>query len=337
MSQESIDAFFDLAHDDREVPADVERDRWGRPLIIQPDGSKKAYTRASSLAGYIENTSGLEKWKRRMLTRGMGLREDLAAMAAALPALTGDKKKDAITNAALDEYAEAAHVAADGYLAANYGTAVHGFTEPGMKGHPHIPERMQADVQSFWDVLELYGIRQVASECFVVNDRLRIAGTFDDLFWSPAYGLTIGDKKTGKRNLHKTLTQLAAYDDSVLYDWETGERRPIESLAGGNLTLNHAVALYVHIPAGEGRTEIYEMDLELGRRAMEHAAWVRDFHSQREGIVTPAHNRLLDGVRRQEVWELIMGATTREELIAIAQQYRDVWTDELTALGNSRL
>lgn len=337
MSQESIDAFFDYGHDDREVPADVERDRWGRPRIIQPDGTKKAYTRASSLANYISNSSGLEKWKRRMLTRGLGLREDLAAMAAALPGETGNKRKDAITNASLDEIAEEAHIAAGGYLKANYGTAVHGFTEPGMKGHPHIPERMQADVASFWQRLEEYGASQVASEVFVVNDMLGVAGTFDDLLWTPAYGLTIADKKTGKQNLHKTLIQLACYAGSVVYDWETGRRSPIASLAGPDFQLNQDVALYIHIPAGEGATEFLEMDLDLGRAAASVAAWVRDYNSKRDGILIPAHNRLTGAARRAKACELIMSATTLEEMMDIANTFRDVWDDELTALGRSRL
>lgn len=338
MSQESLDAFFDLAYENDEIPAEVERDRWGRPLIMQPDGSFEAYTRASTLAGMLEDKSGLHKWQMRNMARGIGLREDVAAMIASLPPLTGDKAKDRITNAALDEYAEMARETAGEHALANWGTAVHGFTEPGMKGNPYVPERMQGDVASFWDRLVEYRVRQLASEIFVVDHRRRVAGRLDELWWTPAYGLTVADKKTGKKNLHSVLIQLAIYSSGEAYDWQTGRSVPLwQHIGMAKEQYNPDVALYVHISRGESHTEIYPMDLRLGNLAADQAVWVRDFRRQKEGLVRPGHNELLDAARREACREFIGLATTREELVGIATEFRDVWNDEMTALGNARL
>jgi hypothetical protein len=338
VSQESLDAFFDLAHDNDDIPPEVERDRWGRPKIIRPDGVIEAYTRASTLAGMLEDKSGLHKWQMRNLTRGMGLREDIAAMVAALPGLTGNKEKDAITKAALDEYAEAARETAGEHALANWGTAVHGFTENGMQNYPYVPERMQADVASFWDRIQEYRVRQLASELFVVDHRRKVAGRLDELWWTPAYGLTVADKKTGKKNLHSVLIQLAIYASGEVYDWRTGRSHPLwEHVGMPQVSFNADVALYVHISRGEAHTEVYPMDLTLGNKAADQAVWVREFRRQKEGLVRPGHNELLDAARREACQEYIALATTREELVSIATEFRDVWNDEMTALGNARL
>ncbi|HEX4391621.1 MAG TPA: hypothetical protein VH084_08760, partial [Mycobacterium sp.] len=40
------------------------RDQWGRPKIMLPDGSKEVgYRRASSYGAPLEDTSALDKWK----------------------------------------------------------------------------------------------------------------------------------------------------------------------------------------------------------------------------------------------------------------------------------
>lgn len=103
------------------------------------------------------------------------------------------------------------------------------------------------------------------------------------------------------------------------------------------VSFNADVALYVHISRGEAHTEVYPMDLTLGNKAADQAVWVREFRRQKEGLVRPGHNELLDAARREACQEYIALATTREELVSIATEFRDVWNDEMTALGNARL
>ena len=317
----------------------VKRDQWGRPVLIGPDGKEKAYTRVSSLAGYIKHMKGLHIWDVRNIVRGMGIREDLAGMAASLPSITGDKKKDAITNACLDEYADAARETAGEHANANWGTAIHGFTEPGMEGNPAVPERMQPDVDSYWTRYHEYGIRTVASELFVVNESLGCAGTLDDLYWLTAFGLIVGDKKTGKNDLHSILIQLAIYANSEVYDVETGERRPLWSLIpGGNPEmLNLKWALFVHIPKGQGETVFYKANIDLGWKMANIAAAVRDYQRMKEGLVFDAHNEIVHAKRYGDAMVLLRDASSIEELKGIAQTYQDVWDDTLTGVGRQRM
>lgn len=342
---DSLDAFFALTGT-TDIPEAIERDQWGRPLILQPDGSKVAYTRASTLAGTLDNKTGLHIWDNRNIARGLAVRPDLAAAVAALPSMTGNRRKDAVTSASFNEYLDAAREVAQAHEKANWGSATHGFTEPGMRGNPAVPERIQADVDSYWARLEEYGIVNVASEIFVVNHDLKTAGTFDDLYWVPGFGLCLGDKKTGKKKIHSVLIQMATYAGSEAYDIATGKSTPLVDIVDWAALgfkerpvsdVNRKWAFFVHIPLGEGVTTFYKADLELGMQAARTAAWVRDFQKQQEGIVWDAHNEIIAGRRVQECVRLMEQAQSLEEMRDIANSFRDVWSDRLTQYGRELL
>ena len=341
MSETDIDLFFELDHQKEDIPERVERDQHGRPMILQPDGSKIAYTRASTMAGYLEDKSGLQKWDNRRIALGVGLDEDLAAMAASIQPLTGDRRVDAASNETLDEVCERARDRAQEHRGRDWGTAVHGFTEPGQQGNPFVPKRMQADVNSYWSMMERANIRCVASEVFVVCDELRVAGSFDDLYYSYAFGLTLGDKKTGRAKIHSHVVQLALYAHSEVYDIDTGERRPLQSLVAdpalAKYPINMKTAFWVHIAKGEGTTRFVGLNLERGWEMAKIAAQVRDFRSQREGLVFDADEMLLQGGDTERVWELLNAASSVDELAGIAQAFQHVWTPQMTDHGRRRM
>ena len=338
--REALDLFFSLDHE-TEDPPELERDQWGRPLILQADGSRKPYTRCSSLAGYVENKKGLHIWDSRHIALGVGLSPAIAAKAASIQPLTGNRKDDILSNQTLDECIEEARAISGEHAGRDWGTAVHGFTEPGQEGNPYVPQVMQADVDSYWAKMREYGMRNVASEVFVVNDELQVAGSFDDLYYSYAFGLTLGDKKTGRTKLHSHLIQLATYSRSKVYDVVTGERRPLQSLIAdermAKYAINERVGFYVHIPKGEGITRFVKLNLELGWWAAQNAARVRDFQQMKVELAEDAHDDLVRGAMTEVAWELIEGAGTREELYGIAQTYRAVWTDGMTRRGGQRM
>ncbi len=275
------------------------RDRWGRPLLVPPNGGKRQpYTRASTMGSYVQDHSGLHTWEKRLLARGLGCREDLAAMCAALPepnAAKCDKKEltrkqiadDKATNAKLDDYIEQALEHAGRSFKANHGTAIHGFTDPGAD-LTRVPERMKPDVTS-WHVAWLqHQLEVLATEVFVVNEVLGVAGTFDHLVRHPELGVVVLDKKTGQVD-DKALgfsVQLACYASAEVYDWHTDTRAPLESLTGGE-SVNQNVGLIAHIPLGAGRTDIYRIDLGFGFRAARVAAMVRTARSQAKDAMTP--------------------------------------------------
>lgn len=267
----------------------LQRDRFGRPLLIPAaGGDRTAFTRMSTLAGYVCDDFGLTTWTQRLLAIGYGQREDLTAMVAALPPLNDarcDKStltreqlaQDRETKAKLDEYNEQALEAAGRNYKANHGTAVHGFIQ---HGHAEdAPERMRPDVESCYDTFRRRGIEVICSEMFVANDRLRAAGSFDHLVRLPTFGIVIADVKTaGGRISGKGLQfgiQLSGYADGEVYDPTDDTRQPLESLTDGE-RINRNVGLVVHVPLGGARTELYLVDLNLGRRAASIACQVRD-------------------------------------------------------------
>jgi len=339
--QASIDLFFELDYEKPDLPDGVERDRYDRPMILPPGGTEKIpYTRCSTLSGYVENKKGLHTWDTRHIAHGVGLDPDIAAKAASIQPLTGDRKKDSLSNKTLDECIEEARKVAGEHAGRDWGTAVHGFTEPGQEGNPRVPERMQNDVDSYWARMHEYGLRNVASEVFVANHELRVAGTFDDLYYSYAFGLTLGDKKTGKAKVHSHLIQLATYARAEVYDWETDTSSPIQSLVPGDpgkYPINPSVGFWVHIPKGEGVTKFVGLNLEVGWEAAKNAARVRDFQQRKHDLTFDAHEQLLNGALTEAAWEHLRAAQALEEFPAIAQAFQGVWTPQMTAYGRRRM
>lgn len=231
----------------------VPRDRWGRPLIVPPDGGKPtAYTRVSTLAKQLDDGTGLAKWLQAQTAIGVGLRPDLAQKAATM---RDDKK-------VLGEVVEEAMAVAGASVAANTGTTLHRLTEHVDAGT--LPENLPGDLVASLDAYEraMAGVAVVASEMFVVCDAIQAAGSFDRLVGLPDGRVVIADIKTGQsqpRFPHSTAIQLAAYAHGTPYK-HPGERG--QSLA--DLGVDQEVGLLIHLPAGQGTCDLYLMDIAQG-------------------------------------------------------------------------
>lgn len=231
---------------------EIERDRYGRPLIAPPTGKGKKipYRRCTTFVGALEDTYNLMQWKARQVALGMGQRSDLVVAAAA--ADRGDKKK-------LNEITEKALEAASSGAAADIGTALHSFTERLDRGQPLgvIPAEFAADIEAYREATA--GIKFVAIETFRVHDDFQVAGTADRIGiidGSP----TIMDIKTGGIDyaIQKISMQLAMYARSVPYDIATDKR-----VADAEpISINRGVI--IHLPAGQGRCELIEVDIVKG-------------------------------------------------------------------------
>lgn len=301
MSAQTADP-FDL---DVESPP---RDRWGRPLLVPAhkeaecpeckqvigfDAPRHAFTRMSSLSNMICDQSGLATWEKRKLARGLAIRRDLLAKIAALPEFHADqrdkksltaaeKREDKATGKMYDQYIDEALEAAGKSFKANMGTAFHGLTDPGTD-LDLVPDEMSADVMSFYAKLEELDVEVMSTETFVVNDSLSCAGSFDHLWRVPTLGLVVVDKKTGSvdgKGLAFSV-QLSGYANSEVYDLDTDERRPLESLTQGE-RINRRVGLIAHSPLGAGRTDLYMVDLVRGYGAAKLATQVRQFRSMND-------------------------------------------------------
>lgn len=342
----------------------IERDRpWQRPLLVptperaanllvewpknrkpRTDG-KVPYTRASTFSSYVADHSALATWNLRSTVHGLGQREDLAARVAALPPLYSNFKSEAtltkqeraddkLTKAVLDEVAYEAARYANRDFKADWGTAIHGLTDPGP--HGPTPERMRADVESWQRATASWTIH--ATEVFVACDRWQVAGTFDHLVeipWRPDLGAIVVDKKTGLLHPHDFGVQMQPYVNGEVYDGWNDTRAPLESLTGG-VAVNRDFAIIAHIPMGLGRTDFYLVDLKASLWTAELAAQVRADRSRPDDDFMVKVDFLAD--RRLEIAGAISAATNLEELIEIRAKSLagGTWCPELQTLGTSK-
>jgi len=241
----------------------VRRDRWGRPVINPLGGGKpEPYTRVSTLAKAISDTSALQDWKSRMTLKGAALRPDLIALAQS----TDDRK-------ALNNAAKQALEAANAQKAANVGTALHSFSElVDIEGGTleDVPEVYRPHIAKYQEIVSAAGIQMVAAESFVVNDHLKAAGSLDRLVMFDGE-LMVSDLKTGGAlNFFavETAMQVATYANSVLYDVDSGERN--------DLPVSTTRGLLIHLPQDDlDKAGIYVLDLVEGYRLAKLAVDVR--------------------------------------------------------------
>jgi hypothetical protein len=291
------------------TPSDYRRDRWGRPLIVPKGGGKPIpYTRASSAAKTIEDTFNLELWARRNVAYGMARDASLVARVLAVGGDPGSWTQD--QKKVVNKIHEDAQKVAQAHKGADIGTAVHTLTERLNRGEDVDGGPYQADLDAYCEALDaadLYTFKQWV-ECRMVCDSLEMAGTADRIVMA-RNGLTskarIADLKTGPTVDFGGLgwaAQLAAYANGVLYDVATDERMPTPEL-------DREVGYIIHLPAGQGRCDIYEIDLAAGYRAAQLANEIRATRKASKGWITKK--------------ETTPAAPTRGEVVAQLGQHPD--------------
>jgi hypothetical protein len=273
-------------------------------MIMPLKGTKRvAYRRATTFVGCLDDTNGLMKWMSRQVAFGMGQRKDLVLAAAA--ADPTDKKK-------IGEIADKAAEHAKGVAgdAAETGTALHSLTERIDRGGPLgvVPSEYQADIEAYRKATE--HIEYLGIETFRVHDEWKVAGTADRI------GILNGrpmimDIKTGSIDYpHKMAMQLAMYARSLPYDISTDQR----GIDVKEVDLNYGVI--IHLPAGQGRCDLYEIDIAKGWGACLIARQVWDWRGRKDltRLIDPAA-----GPVEPATWEsLILGADSKDRL-------REIW------------
>ena len=262
----TADIFADLAT--------VERDRWGRPLIVPPGGGKAvAYTRCTTYVGALEDTYNLERWKCRMTALGLAVRPDLQL---AVVAHKDDKNK---LNEVCDQAVEAAQASA----AANTGTALHALTEQLDRGELDIatvPSDYRPDVTAYQNVIAAAGVKVEAIEQFGVHDGLKVAGTWDRIFNIDGRRY-IADLKTGsiEYGMGKIAMQLAVYSRCQVYDVATKTRTPLDGVDMDR-------GIVIHLPAGTGKAFLWWVDINAGWEAVALATQVRAWRARKNLATT---------------------------------------------------
>lgn len=241
--------------------SDIQRDRWGRPLITPPGGDKPiAYTRVTTLAKTLEEQSALAAWKQRMTLIGVTVAPHIALAAAAA---RDDKAK-------LNDLAEQALTAAQAGAKAEIGTALHKLCERldlGEEVGPY-PQEYAADIDAYRAATA--GIKWLGVEQFIVLDDLLVAGTADRIGRLPDGRIVIADIKTGSIDYGglSIAIQLACYANGVAYDVATGQRTPLD--------VDTETGVVVHLPSGSGTCTLHDVDLYAGWDAAVESVKVRD-------------------------------------------------------------
>jgi len=249
---------------------EIERDRYGRPLVKPPGGGKSvAYTRATTIANSLDDPAALTAWKMRMAAIGLSVRSDLLL---AINAAQDDKM-------AINKYIEDAMEIAGASRAATIGTALHTFAEKldlGLDIGP-VPSEWAGDLTAYQQATKK--LNMVRIEQFCVLDKYKIAGTPDRLVEYNGE-LFIADIKTGRIDHPNNIAiQLAIYANGLPYDVETATR-------GKWGDVNKSKAIIIHLPAGTGLCKLVWLDIAEGKKGLDFAMKVRQWRDKK-GLITP--------------------------------------------------
>jgi hypothetical protein len=249
---------------------EIQRDRYGRPLVVPPKGRKPvAYTRATTIANSLDDASALTAWKMRMAAIGLTVRSDLLL---AINAAQDDKM-------AINRYIEDAMEVAGASKAATIGTALHAFTEKIDLGQDlgPVPEQWAGDLAAYETATKK--LNKIFIEQFSVLDKYKIAGTPDRLVEYQGERF-IADIKTGRIDHPNNIAiQLAIYANGLPYDVATATR-------GTWGEVNKDKAIIIHMPAGTGMCKLVWIDIAEGWRGLQFAMKVRKWRDKK-GLATP--------------------------------------------------
>ena len=314
---------------------EVRRDRWGRYQVLPPGAEKLVgYTRATTIAKILDDSSSLMAWNSRMTAIGLGLRPDLVALVATTP--QDDKKT-------LDSLVKRASEAGGATVRRDLGTAVHGLLERRLKDPSFVaPDPYQADIEAVLSALADAGLSFVdgMTERIVVNDEIEVAGTFD-LLLTDGEDIFVSDLKTGSSVKYGGLgfaIQLSIYANASNLYTQGAAKDGSEDVRDPMPNVSKSAGIVIHCQPGSGLAELHWLDLEAGTEALHTALEVRRLRK-----LTPIHpftpqqaTAALYGRQRpgqvtyvDEPWR----KATRDRISAIvvdghAQALADAWPDD---------
>lgn len=260
-------------------------DSYGRYKLAHPDTGKPVkWTRATTFAKSVQDTFALSMWAQRMTLKGATLRSDIVAAAGRLD-VKDDKDR---MNALVDD----AKKAAGDKIAANKGTAVHGYAEDydnALLEGPEavaavlerVPDEFRPQIDAYAAILADFGLEPVSGliEFSTAVKQYEICGTGDRVYrvtrditlklngrtvtlYAGEY--VIGDLKTGadlSYGWQEIAIQLAIYSQGLntsgVWDWSTRTwGRPSYPDDGGEVQIKVRtdVAIVPHLPVDRSRT-----------------------------------------------------------------------------------
>ena len=266
------------------LPDPIRRDQYGRYKVLPLKGKKPVgYSRATTIAKALDDTSNLAAWGKRMTALGLAVRPDLLAMVQTTDA--ADKK-------ALDRLCESASEAGGATARRDLGTALHKMFEqscitPGYQP----PATYAADITAIHQTLRKAGLQVVdeCSELMVVIDKHQIAGMADLIVKRISDGeLFIADLKTGSSVQYGALgwaIQLSIYANADNIYIQGAAVDGSEDLRAPMPLVNQQQAFIIHCEPESGSCDLYTLNIERGFQALECAIEVREWRKARQLLV----------------------------------------------------
>jgi len=258
---------------------ETRRDRWGRYLVVPPEGGKPVgYTRATTIAKTLDDTSSLMSWGERMTAIGLARRPDILAQIS-------DAEND---KTALNKLCQQAKEAGGATIRRDLGTALHSILERSWTDPDYTPPAAHIDdVTAVHAAIETAGYRIVdgMNERIVVNDTHRIAGTFDLMLEHHTGRRVIADIKTGSTVAYSGLsfaTQLTIYANADHLYTQGANPDGSEDYRDPLPEVDTSHAIIVHVEPGSGKCTLHRLTLDP--TILDLAMTVRNVRKRRDLI-----------------------------------------------------
>ena len=270
----------------------LRRDQWGRLLVVGPDDDEpRGYTRVTTVAKTTDEGGGLMPWKATMTACGLmrrpGLRAQWEALIAAHDGDPWYASEDA--KAACKRLVEETAAAGGATDRREIGLALHAITAQLDRRDElrYLTPETERDLTAYTNTLIERGITIVPDmiEVTVVLDRYGVGGTFDRLVTVPGYELPlIADLKTGadlSYSWGSFAVQLSAYAHADAIYAQGADPNGSEDMRLTMPEVDRTSGLIIWLPAGEGRCELFVVDLDLGWSGFNLAHAMREWRREK--------------------------------------------------------
>jgi len=305
-------------------------------------GRPTAFARSTTVSSTMEDTYNLNRWLERTKVAAVlgAMESNEPELSELIASLQGELSNGvtAKTNGIIDQINDRC----GGRDSAELGSAVHAWLEAvdiGQIRPAEVPEKFQPYLTAYRKVLLRHGLVPVPEyvERIVLNDagEETVVGTIDRIYRLVTTGeLVLGDLKTSKTLEFSWLSyavQFAIYSHARLMlatDGTEWEAMP---------SLDTRAAYCIHVPSDQPeRSSCVTFDLAFGLAGMHEALTIRRMRREAKKAVPSIHSiptPTPEALRYVEARHAVQDISAPGDLPSVWERYSDVWTEDLTELG----